>query len=223
MRQRPFALFVSACLFLYFPVELLYRWYAENMAVDAVDIALSVVLPLFLIVGLVRVTVVSWYTLVAMVALWGVRDLHDFYASQGASSVTFLLHVAIYALSLGYFINPRIRRVYFDPQLRWWRSKPRHETHLPFLFSHQDSFHYPILRNLSEGGCFIEMANPLGMTSLLKIAIPLPIPLNVSVIKAEGEVRWVSTNPLRTGMGVRFTHLGKSEIKAIKEFIRQQL
>lgn len=223
MRKRPIALFISACLFLYFPIELIYRWQTGMEGLDWVDVLLSIGMPLLLTMGLIRVSRVGWYTLVALISLWGVRDLHDYYASQGMGAWSFFSHILIYVVSLVYFINPRVRRVYFDPRLRWWRTKPRHETHLPFFFNHQGTTHYPILGNLSEGGCFIETTQVLPLMSKIELALPLPIPVNVSVIRTRGEVRWVSDKGPHPGMGVQFTALPHREKKALKTFIRKYL
>jgi hypothetical protein len=124
---------------------------------------------------------------------------------------------------MGYFINPRVRHLYFDPKLRWWRTKPRYETHIPFIMNHRQDWEYPILRNISEGGCFIETPHLLEINSTLDIAIPLPVPLSVSVIKTRGEVRWISTNPLRQGMGVQFHEPPAAHSKAIRDYVRKQM
>ncbi len=221
MRKRPFLLFVAAASFLFFPLELLHEINIGRPVVP-VDYLLEGIVPIILAVGLMRVTRIGWYTLVAMVSLWGVRDLWSYYQEAGATG-PFLVHIAIYVFSMTYFINPRIRHVYFDPKLRWWRLKKRFETHSPFMFSHEGTWHYPILRNISEGGCFIETPHMVNVQEKVHITIPLPIPLGVSVIKAEGEVRWISRNPLRYGMGVQFQEPLPEHAKAIKEFVRQQL
>lgn len=222
MRKRPLTLFLCALLFLYFPLELTVRW-AQHGRGENFDFILSVVLPLLLMGGLIRVSKFGWYTLVAMVALWGVRDLYDYYHSEGVGVIPLLVHVSIYFASLCYFINPRVRHLYFDPKLRWWRSKPRYETHLPFMTSHTAQWDYPILRNISEGGCFIQTPHLLPVNETVDICIPLPVPLSVSVIKAQGEVRWVSTNPLQHGMGVQFKNPPARHSKAIREYVRKQL
>jgi hypothetical protein len=221
MRKRPFLLFVAATAFLFFPMELIFR-IASGHEVTWIDHVLSGILPIFLLFGLIRVTKVGWYTLVATVSLWGVRDLYSYYELQ-SSSIPFLIHVGIYVFSMTYFINPRVRHVYFDPKLRWWRSKPRFETHVPFMMNHKSVWHYPILRNVSEGGCFIETPHLAKMSEEIQITIPLPVPLGVSVIKTKGEVRWISRNPLRYGMGVQFKDPLPEHAFAIKEFVRKQL
>lgn len=222
MRKRPVALIVCALLFLYFPLEFYWRW-STGQAFLWFGFFLSVVLPLTLLIGLIRVSKVGWYTLVAVVSLWGILDLYHYYASHGTSLSPLLIHIGIYCISLGYFINPRIRHLYFDPKLRWWRAKPRYETHIPFLIQDQENFHYPILRNVSEGGCFIETGHEFGINDKLQISIPLPIPLNVSVIKTDGEVRWLSDNPLRRGVGIQFKDLSPEIHRALQQYVHRQL
>jgi len=222
MHRRPLTLMAASLLFLYFPTELLTRW-MHGGSVTWLDGLISIVLPATLMFGLIRVTKVGWYTLFAMIGLWGVNDLYSYYASQGNSTYPMLIHLAIYFSSLAYFINPRVRHLYFDPKLQWWRTKRRYETHLPLLMHHDEKWLYPVLRNISEGGCFIETPHPLDVNAEVAIVIPLPVPLAVSVIKARGQVRWVSRNPLRHGMGVQFQEPDAPHAKALRQYVALQL
>ena len=223
MRKKPLSLFLASLIFLYFPLEYFWELSTLKEPFTAVSCVLSIVLPLILIAGLLRVTKVGWYTLVATIALWGIWDLNHYYQSRTTSVGPLITHLSIYLISLGYFINPRIRHLYFDPKLRWWRQKPRYETHLPFMMHNQTDWFYPVLRNISEGGCFIETPHLLHANDKIAISIPLPVPLGVSVIKTQGEVRWVSKNPLRQGMGIQFVNFDRSNGRAIREYVRQQL
>jgi hypothetical protein len=226
MRQRPAALFICTLLFLYFPIEFASKL-IKGGDFHAFEAMLSLGLPLILVIGLIRVSRIGWYTLVTFVALWGIEDLYQYYQRHSSNLSPLLVHLAIYFVSLAYFINPRVRTLYFDPKMRWWRTKPRYETHLPSILQAQaqapEQWHYPVLRNISEGGCFVETSHFLDVNSRLEVAIPLPVPLNVSVIKAEGEVRWVSTNPLRQGMGIQFLNPPPAVEKALRGFVAKQL
>lgn len=210
-------------MFLYFPLEMYFRGWVRENPISPMDFILSAVLPLVLAAGLIRVSRVGWYTLVTLIALWGVRDLFDYYVSRGATVSALLIHLGIYSISLAYFINPRIRHLYFDPKARWWRSKPRYETHMPLVVNQDATWLYPVLRNISEGGCFIETNHPFEMNTKLDLMIPLPVPLNVSVIKSRGEVRWVSRGGQRAGMGIQFEELAPNHAKAVKSFVQRSL
>lgn len=222
MRKRPTALFICALLFSYFPIEFASKM-IQGGKYHGFEAMLSLGLPVLLMFGLIRVNRVGWYTLVTFVALWGVEDLYQYYQRHTSNLTPLLAHLAIYVISLTYFINPRVRTLYFDPKMRWWRAKPRFETHMPSLMQEKENWNYPVLRNISEGGCFIETAHLLDVNSLVNVAIPLPVPLNLSVIKAEGSVRWVSTNPLRHGMGIQFNTPAPHMAKALRGFVVKQL
>lgn len=222
MAKRPLAILFTSLLFLYFPAETAAR-HLTGFQITSGEIFISVILPLFVLVGLLRVTRIGWFALLAFVALWGLHDVYLFYRARSDNYGPLLAHLAIYGLSLSYFINPRVKTLYFDPKLCWWKAKPRFETNLPLIVSDGRHFHYPILRNVSDGGCFIETPHPMEMNAKVNLTIPLPIPLNVPVIHSEGEVRWVSHNPLRPGMGVRFSSTSPAHRRAIRQYVRHQL
>ena len=218
MNRRPFLLFLSSLVFLYFPLELGYRA-VHTHKFSWVDCFFFGIVPIFLIVRLLRVTKLGWYTLVAMVALWGIHDLHLFYATRGGDW-RFFSHLAIYILSLSYFINPRVRHLYFDPKMRWWRTKPRFETHHPTITLRDKIWDYPVMRNISEGGCFLETQRECSISDKIFLNIPLPVPLSVSVIKAEGEVRWISKSESKPGIGVQFKNLSPQDLLAVQQFVK---
>lgn len=222
MRKRPVTILLASLLFLYFPAELIARR-ATGVTITSGELFISGFLPVILLFGLLKVTRVGWYSLIGLVALWGVHDVYIFYTVRGENAGSLIAHLAIYALSLTYFINPRIRTLYFDPKLCWWKSKPRFETNLPLLINNSGQWHYPILRNVSDGGCFVETHHPMDVSSRLSMTIPLPVPLNVPVIHSEGEVRWISRNPLRPGMGIQFSTTDPAHRKAIRQYVRHQL
>ncbi len=221
MQRRPILLTIASLLFLYLPLELVFH-VLRGVRVKPADWLLSGVLPILLLVGLIRVTKVGWYTLVALVSLWGMRDLYGYYSDE-KSIFPFISHILIYAFSMTYFINPRIRHLYFDPKLRWWRTKPRFETHHAVVLNHENNSLYPILRNISEGGCFVETGEKLKIADLVEIVFPLPVPLGQSVFKSMGEIRWVSNSTERPGFGIQFKDVLPGDQKALNLFVAKQL
>ncbi len=222
MSKRPIAILLTSLLFLYFPFELL-RDYRDGYEISVADGFFSGVLPILVLIGLLRVTRLGWLALIGFVAVWGINDLYSFYEMRGASILSLLTHLMIYSLSLSYFINPRIRTLYFDPKMCWWKTKRRYETHLPLIVNDGKAWSYPVLRNVSEGGCFVETPHPAPAQARLQLSIPLPVPLTVPVIHSEGVVRWSSHNPLRPGMGIEFVDVSSSQKKALKQFVRLRL
>lgn len=91
------------------------------------------------------------------------------------------------------------------------------------MVSRAEGTEYRVLRNISEGGCFIESDAPFSMNTSFDIDLPLPIPLNVSVLSVKGEVRWVSTAQGMTGMGVQFLGEDRLQKRTLKAFVKEQL
>jgi Tfp pilus assembly protein PilZ len=222
MAKRPVALLLASLLFLYFPAELFARYYA-GFELSLGEIAISGVAPVILVAALVRVTRVGWFTLIAFVALWGIRDLYLVAFARGGSMVALVGHLCVYGLSLGYFINPRVRTLYFDPKLCWWKSKKRYETFLPLLIEKNAQWQYPIAKNISEGGCFVDSVPLFSVGTEVQLAIPMPVPLSVPVVHTKGIVRWVLDTPTRKGMGIEFHETQPAHLKAVKEYVREQL
>ncbi|NBT57789.1 PilZ domain-containing protein, partial [bacterium] len=167
------------------------------------------ILPLILCIGLLRVNRIAWYTLFGFVFLLGIRDLKG-------------LHFLAYVISLSYFINPRIKQLYFDPKLQWWRQKRRYEANGPTIVETDTKTFYPHLKNISEGGCFLETPHTQEEFEHIWITIPLPSPLPQSSLKLKGEVRWVSSDPEKVGMGIQFISASRSDRLNLKKFIAQQ-
>lgn len=225
MKHRPLVLIFASFLFLFFPLE----WWAENyrerltfaqsLRADFFGFFLSVIVPLILMAGLMRVSRFGWYSLICFAVVWGARDAHSLARFEGGSPWTVVGHLLVFAVSLFYFIHPRIRTLYFDPKQQWWKTKPRYVTHLPALCFDGINWHYPILANISHGGCFLETPHLPASESTVTVAIPLPEPHGVAVLRAKGLVRWVSRDQNKTGFGVQFTELDRKNRRALKRLV----
>ena len=220
MRKRPLALIAASCLFLCFPLSLFWK-YLQQEPVSAADLFLSGFLPVLLTFSLIRVDRIAWYTLFGFVFLWGIRDFQGV-QNEAVAFPTVLLHVFIYLLGVSYFINPRIKRLYFDPKLQWWRTKRRYEMHGPAIFDIGNKTFYPTLKNISEGGCFLETPHIQPLTQKIDVLIPFPIPFQQSSLKVAGQVRWISTHSGMQGMGIRFLSISPEDKKALKRLLAHQ-
>jgi len=218
MRKKPLALILCSCVFLLFPIQLLEE-ILEGWTPSSVDWVLSVFFPILLTFGLLRVEKMAWYTLFGFIFLWGIKDYQGLETEQ-ASLWSVLTHIIVYLLGVSYFINPRIKRLYFDPKLQWWRTKKRYETHGPAIMVVGAKTFYPQLKNISEGGCFLETPHTSDMFEKLSLTIPLPIPLRAPCLNFTGEVRWVSESSGSPGMGIQFQNISKQERQILKEFLR---
>ena len=219
MRRRPLFLLVAAGLFGYFPFALVMR-FLDGATSRPVEWVLDAIVPLLLIVSLVRVTRVGWYTLVAYIALLGIRDLRDYYGTSARGVTSLLTHLGIYVVSIAYFIHPRVRRLYFDPKLHWWKTKPRFDTHAAALCRlSTGTWTYPVLRNLSAGGCFLEPAVPPSTGESVEVRIPVPFSSDVAVLRSRGEVRWISRRSERVGYGVKFLDMPPTNRRTLRRYL----
>jgi len=218
MKSRPLGLIISSLLFLFFPLHL--SWQSlQGRIVTSHDWVFNVCLPILLVFGLLKVNRLAWYTLFGFIFLLGMRDYRAI-KNETYSFTQSLSHLFIYALSLAYFINPKVKRLYFDPKLQWWRTKERFEAHGPAIFEIKNRTFYGNLKNISEGGCFLETSQPLEENEKFQLLLPLSKPLPEASLKFEAEVRWTSSKLECPGMGVQFVNLDKEAARKTKRFLR---
>jgi uncharacterized protein (TIGR02266 family) len=83
-----------------------------------------------------------------------------------------------------------------------------------------------MIRNLSLGGVFIEMPEPLPFGAELSLEFALPIAPRL--IRCRGFVVWSSKThpdrfPGKSGVGVRLMDIGITEMRILNEFVDGQL
>lgn len=223
MSKRPLHLAAVAGLFLLFPLEFL--WRANQVGTwEWPDFVISVVLPIALATSLWRVTRLAWFALFGVLLLWSIRDLYFVQAASGAGLLAFLGHLGIYGLSLAYFLQPRVRVLYFDPQARWWNTKPRYSVSLPAIIETTGTSYYPLMKNLSDGGCFVELKTQTIPDALLTVRVPLPEPYaegSTSVLELQGEIRWVNRQEGTHGYGIQFLRCPRAMRRALLQVIER--
>ena len=82
------------------------------------------------------------------------------------------------------------------------------------------------IRNISLGGVFIEMADPLPFGTDVELEFSLPV--DPRLIRCRGFVVWSTrTSPDqgqgREGIGVRLMDIGVRDMRLLNEFIEQQI
>lgn len=77
-------------------------------------------------------------------------------------------------LGVGYFLIPNIRKIYFNPRLRWWQSKPRFATDfLARLSDGEKSLGDGHIKNISTGGFFIITDVPLETEQNVRVSFKM--------------------------------------------------
>jgi hypothetical protein len=109
-------------------------------------------------------------------------------------------------LVVGYFLKPAVRRLYFDSRLRWWETKPRYKADFQCQVEHQDKQHWVEIKNISEGGAFLETSSTFQEGDILKIYFKDP----AGVIALNGEVVYRrESQPI--GYGFKFDKVSSQE------------
>jgi hypothetical protein len=79
-------------------------------------------------------------------------------------SILNILYLGFGLVVVSYFLIPQVRRVYFDPRVRWWENQPRYtvrqEALISILGESQPGIGKTlacIVEDLSEGGCFVSV------------------------------------------------------------------
>ena len=116
---------------------------------------------------------------------------------------------------VGYFIIPQVRKVYFDPSLRWWETKPRYTTEFEADVTWMDKTEKAEIKNISEGGIFIK--TPLKINTHGRIAVNFKFA--EQIFNFSGEVVYINKNSDPCGYGISFS-LNDEEKMELKKVIQ---
>lgn len=95
----------------------------------------------------------SYWCYVGCLFLIFLANAYGFWTSMNwMNFLTLFAVLVVDILAVAYFVVPSVRKVYFDPRLRWWETAPR------YLFNQQGvMYSMPgLIRNVSEGGAMFE-------------------------------------------------------------------
>jgi hypothetical protein len=116
-----------------------------------------------------------------------------------------------------YFLNSRVRTVYYDQRLKWWESQPRYEVQIPCSLNVGDgkSENASIL-NISVGGVFLKSPYALSVGSEVCLAFES---LGIAV-STTGKVLYFRNE----GYGINFIPNAQSldQIKALIKLLKHQ-
>jgi hypothetical protein len=221
MRKRPWPLVLLALLQILTPVFTI-LFHAWAMKVSPVTVLAWVfdrswleifeTILLMPIAGVAVFLMKRWSYAVFLLAI-GWSATRNFMQWNSASSVIsspalIVVYVAQIAL-VAYFLLPAVRTTFFDPTVRWWEQKPRYLLELAvrvWVRGDEGSSGQQIegtIRNLSEGGAFVALAQKLQRGSEIRLMFSV-IGLSYDV---EGTV--VHSRELEQGQacyGIQFDH-----------------
>lgn len=135
--------------------------------------------------------------------------------STFAMGVGLAVFFVINFLVVGYFLKPAVRRLYFDPRMRWWETKPRYKADFQCQVELKGQQHWVEIKNISEGGAFLETSSEFQEGDLLKIYFKD----SAGVLALNGEVVY-RRHAQPVGYGFKFEKVSSREPR-LKELIRK--
>lgn len=155
----------------------------------------------------------SYWCYAACLALIFLGNVYGFWTSMNLLNfVTLVAVMVIDVLAVAYFVAPSVRKVYFDPRMRWWETAPRYVFDVQSSMSGEAS----LIKNISEGGAFVETSSSYNEGQ----SVELQWGYDGAEFSMPGKV--VYRKPIASGIGcgVRFDHSPKTE-KIMKTLIQK--
>ncbi|MGZ3803952.1 MAG: PilZ domain-containing protein [Pseudobdellovibrionaceae bacterium] len=95
----------------------------------------------------------SYWCYVACLGFIFIGNIYGFWTSMNwINFATLFVILLLDALAVAYFVVPAVRRLYFDPRMRWWETAPRYNFDIQGTMDGHKSF----IKNISVGGALIE-------------------------------------------------------------------
>lgn len=148
----------------------------------------------------------SFWVYVALMAFILVFSLYNWKSRPEIESIVPLVTLFVVNIALvAYFLIPAVRRIYFDPRLRWWETKPRYKVDYQAQVLFDGKTTTGEISNLSEGGVFVKLKN--GPADNEKVSVQFDD--SGKTYKIEG-LAIHHENLKSMGTGIRFSHSGES-------------
>ncbi len=112
----------------------------------------------------------SYYIYIALMTLPFYFSFQEYlHKSTPTVAMALALFFVINFIVVGYFLLPAVRRLYFDPRLRWWETKPRYKADFQCQIEWDGEQHWVEIKNISEGGVFIQTSTAIPMSQKIKL------------------------------------------------------
>lgn len=228
MKQRPWPILILAFFHVFAPLGniLINAWLAKVDLTRYFQVLLApenrVTLLVFTVVPLVGAVLIyicrkwSYLAYIALMTIpFGFSLMSYLKNATVAMTVALVVFYFINMLVIGYFLLPAVRRLYFDPRMRWWETKPRYKADFQSQVQFEGQQHWVEIKNISEGGAFLETSSDFPEGTLLKIFFKD----SQGVIHLDGQIvyRRVQT-PM--GYGFKFDKASSKQPR-LKELIRK--
>ena len=173
---------------------------------------------MFPIGGIAIFAVRKWsYPVFFVVTAWAIYGNMITMSGSTSSGIMALMIGASLAnfIGVGYILIPEVRKVYMDPALRWWETKPRYKVEIPS--KNGNGSELGVIQDISEGGVFLIPAN--GKSIAIGDMLPMSFTFGHFTISVRGEVVYHNPSYLK-GYGIKFVEISQEEKKNMKQLVK---
>ena len=228
MKQRPWPIVILSFFHVVAPIgNILFNAYLTKIPVEIYARALlmpenRITLLVFTLVpflGAAFIFMCRKWSLIAYVSLMIVPVGYSLFEYSKNATPIMAFGLAFFFLInflvVGYFLKPAVRRLYFDPRMRWWETKPRYKADFQCQVELKDKQHWVEIKNISEGGAFLEAPDVFREGDKLKLYFKD----SSGVIALNGEIVY-RRNAQPVGYGFKFDKASSREPR-LKSLIRK--
>ncbi len=155
----------------------------------------------------------SYFVFLCCMLVLVVRNGYLYFIGQNISFTDFLIASFINTFLVSYFLIPNVRKIYFNPRLRWWETKTRYSKNVNIILNINNESVGTSFSDISEGGIFIVSPQNIALNSVVPISF---IDEGIS-FELQGEV--VYKRPDDSGYGIKFVNVSSAQKKKIKQYI----
>jgi hypothetical protein len=176
-----------------------------------------------LIAAYATYSVKKWsYSVLGLYVLWvaghGIYKMIRYYndINMMQTFFIFMLPAAFATIVALYFFIPSVKTTYFDKRIRWWEAKPRYKTNIDAKVELEDQNSVEVtVKNLSEGGAFVETKSDLELDTYIKIQFEV----NKVQIDTRAKIVFKRSGDM-IGHGLQFDPADKTNHKKMKMIIK---
>lgn len=137
---------------------------------NRVTLLVFTVVPL---IGAVLIYTCKKWSYIAYIALMTIPFAYSLISYMKSATIPMTVALVLFYIAnmlvIGYFLMPAVRRLYFDPRMRWWETKPRYKADFQCQVDYEGRQHWVEIKNISEGGAFLETSSNFSEGTPLKI------------------------------------------------------
>lgn len=234
MPRKPWTLLIFATLFVLIPIgNIVLNYFALAGQYEFSDYIYSLItidknrMLLFnfvvpsLIAAYAIYSVKNWSIPVFIAAIfWLLINIAiNVFSTMGTGPAFVLILIALMTnlFFLFFILIPNLRKIYFNPKIRWWESRPRFKISTEVKLHSNNGMYNGRMLNFSDGGLFLENSKPLKQDEIYQLEFEIR-GINFNLL---GKV--VHGNVEKCSYGIQFHELNIIQKKELENLSDQLL